>query len=207
MAAHLFTKEQIFDEAQICYNNSKLLIQGMAELTKAFDEDFDIDNCFKQFDIIIQALLFSQALADRDFCKEEKELIVLLAGNNDLFECTDHEALNGLSWDKVYDMPLDEQVKLSSAINEILDSAAEEFVLPLALLDAATTQNSLKDLSSLLTSLSILLAAVDGTVEDVELITFQSQAEKLLLGKWADVKGLSELMMDEGEDSDSDEEV
>lgn len=191
------TKEEIFNEAQICYDNCKLMIKGLAEVTKAFDPEFDEAKCYVQFDLLLQTLLYSQAIVDEDFCEEEKEFITKLAGNNDFFKLTEEPTLKDLTWDKVYEMPIDEQVKLSEAINNALNDAADEFVLPFAILDAATTQNSLLDLSSELSSLSLLLAAVDGVVEDDELYAFQNYADQLILGKWADVKGLTQILMED----------
>lgn len=193
------TKEEIFEEANICYNNTKLIINSLNIIAKELDESFDADNSFVKFDMILQALLFCQAIADGDFCKEEKEFIEMLAANNDLFANIESDELKDLTWDKIFNMTIDEQKELSEKINDALNAAANDFVLPLAILDAGTTQDSLLDLSTGLANLALLLGSVDGVLSAEEVNAYQTYSDELILGKWADVKGLTLQVMDEAE--------
>lgn len=195
------TQEEILTESKNCYDNCKLIIQGLGELTKSIESTFDITNAQKTFDMLLQSLLFSQALVDADFCKEEKDFIENLAKDNNLFDFTEIDVLKGLTWQKVFEMELDKQQELADAVNEALNTYADEFVLPFAVLDAATTQNSLLDLSAQLTNLSVLLGAIDGQITEEEVIAFQEYADDLIVGKWADIKGLTEIVLEEGADA------
>ena len=197
------TKEEIFAEAEISYNNCKLIIDGLNNIIKAFIKDFNADNQYIQFDLLLQALLFSEAIADGNFCEEEKEFIQKLAQNTDLFQYVTSDVLKDLSWDKVFAMSADEQSKLADELNEVLNVFADDFVLPFAILDAATTQNSLMDLSSCLCDISNLLGSVDGELSQEELYAFQKYSDELILGKWADIKGLTEVLIEEGSDEDT----
>ena len=197
------TKEEIFAEAEISYNNCKLIIDGLNNIIKAFIKDFNGDNQYIQFDLLLQALLFSEAIAVGNFCEEEKEFIQKLAKNTDLFQYVTSDVLKDLSWDKVFAMSADEQSKLADELNEVLNVFADDFVLPFAILDAATTQNSLMDLSSCLCDISNLLGSVDGELSQEELYAFQKYSDELILGKWADIKGLTEVLIEEGSDEDT----
>ncbi len=191
------TKEEIFSEAKICYDNCKLIISGLSVLTKELDDKFDSERPLKLFDMLLQALLFSEALADKDFCQEEKEFIESLSKDASLFDSTDIEALKDLSWEKIFNMSIEEQEKLVDSANEALNKLADEFVLPFAILDATTTQNTLYDISTQLTNISLLLSAIDGEVSEEEILSFQTYSDQLIVGKWADIKGLAEMVIDE----------
>ena len=196
------TKEEIIEESKICYDNCKLIISGLGEITKELDDSFDIAKAQTTFDMLLQSLMFSQAIADGNFCEEEKAFITNISKDNDLFNNIDSEKLNDLTWEKVFAMSSDKQKALSEELNEILNRYADDFVLPFAVLDAATTQNSLLDLSTQLTGLSTLLASVDGELTEEEIDAFQAYSDDLIVGKWADIKGLTEIILEDPDNAD-----
>lgn len=214
IVAEPMTKEEILNEAEICYNNCRIILQGLCNITKTIDENFDEKVAFEQFDIILQALLFSQAIADGDFCEAEKDFIKKLADKIDIFEHITAEGFDKLNLEQVYALSNAEQGKLALSINDALNTYADDFVLPFAILDASTTTDSLTDLAHNLAGISILLGAVDGQITEDELAIFNHYAEELIIGKWEDVKAIAEAMtevedeldLEDNDDTDMDDD-
>lgn len=202
----MMTTKEIIEEAKICYSNCRIILQGLCDITHEIEADFDETTAFEQFDYLLQAILFSQSIADGDFCDAEKEFIEQVLTSVDLFAHVKAEGFNDLSWDKVYQLSTEEQGRLALSINDALDTYANDFVLPFAILDAGTTTNSLKDLSRNLAGIGILLSSVDGEITEDELEVFNHYTDSLITEKWEAIKGIAEIMLDGAEEEDEEEE-
>lgn len=201
----MMTKEEIIEEAKICYNNCRIILQGLCDITREMEADFDEKTAFEQFDYLLQAILFSQSIADGDFCDAEKEFIEQILASVDLFAHVKAEGFEDLSWEKVFQLSTEDQGRLALSINTALETYANDFALPFAILDAGTTTNSLKDLSRNLAGIGILLSSVDGEITEDELEVFNHYTDSLIIEKWETIKGIAEIML-EGTEETSDEE-
>lgn len=200
------TKEEIIQGALDCYGNCKIIINSLClnvkdvlkdegfysslsdegkEIIDHYRENFSVENELVIFDYVLQALLLCQAVVDGDFCEAEKELIMALAKDNDFMD-----TFEGLDWETVYAADQEKQQEIVELTNQYLNEVTDAFVDPLALLDAFTTQNVLLDLSSQLSIISSLLGEIDGEFTEDEKEAFETYANELILGKWADIKGL-----------------
>lgn len=191
------TTEEILEEAEICYANCKVLVSTLATACKELDEKFDKDNAMVQFDLLLQSLLFSQALADGEFAEEEKEFIRKISKENNLFDYIIVEEGQSITMEDVFALDIEKQTIIAEAINNSMNQFADDFIIPFAMLDAVTTTNVLFDLSSDLSNMSILLSAVDGEITEDELETFTDYCDQLIIGKWQDIKGITEDLLAE----------
>lgn len=203
------TKEEIILGGMEIYNNCKILIKSLClNVTDVLNDDyfynrlnedgkkiidyyrdnFSLESELVAFDYIIQALLLCEALADGEFCEAEKEFITSLANENNLMDIIDD-----MDWDTVYEADADKQKEILEILNNCLNDITDSFIDPIALLDAFTTQDVLLDLSSQLSIISSLLGNIDGEFTEDEKEAFDQYADELLLGKWADIKGLVQV--------------
>ncbi len=202
------TTEEIFEEAEIAYNNCKVIVESLADSCQTIDSDFNKENALVQFDLMLQAILFSQALADGVFSEEEKDFIKKLAQKNNLFDYVIPEEGKTLTMEEAFNLDMESLKAMSDSINASMNTFADDFIVPFAMLDAATTTNVLFDLSTDLSNISVLLSAVDGEITEDELEAFSKYSDELLLGKWKDIKGIAEDILEDAmnELPESDEE-
>lgn len=191
------TKEEIFEEAEICFNNCKLLVECLADAAAKMDPEFSKENAMVQFELMVQSLLFSQALADGVFSEEEKEFIKKLSKDNNLFDYIIPEEGKSMTMDEAFALDIEKQKEIAEAINAALNNFADDFIMPLAMLDAAVATNVLFDLSTDLSNLSVLLGAIDGEITEDELEAFTNYCDELIIGKWKDIKNIAEDIMEE----------
>ncbi|MCQ2521087.1 MAG: hypothetical protein MJ105_01795 [Lachnospiraceae bacterium] len=191
------TKEEIFEEAEICFNNCKLLVECLADAAAKMDPEFSKENAMVQFELMVQSLLFSQALADGVFSEEEKEFIKKLSKDNNLFDYIIPEEGKSMTMDEAFALDIEKQKEIAEAINTALNNFADDFIMPLAMLDAAVATNVLFDLSTDLSNLSVLLGAIDGEITEDELEAFTNYCDELIIGKWKDIKNIAEDIMEE----------
>lgn len=203
------TKEEIIQGGLDIYNNCRILIkslclsvkdvlkdenfyEGLNDDGKAviahYRDNFSEEKELMIFDYVLQALLLCEALADGDFCEAEKEFIEALTKENDIMT-----TIEDTDWNDAYNADSDRQKDLLEMMNAYLNDMTDEFVDPLALLDAFTTQDVLLDLSDHLAIISSLIGQIDGEYTEEEKEAFNQYANELILGKWADLKGLVQI--------------
>lgn len=174
-------QETVFKRAKNYYDNCELIIQELCDITKDFEEPIDMDGAVTDFDVMMLSLLFCQAIADDDFCENEKDFIKALPNADNYFS---YFVSKDLTWDKVFAMTTEEQKELSTELLELLNSSANSFALKFAMLDAVTTQSYIAEIALNLSQIGLLLSMVDGEITADELSTFHDYTQELVVGKW-----------------------
>lgn len=174
-------QETVFKRAKNYYDNCELIIKELCDITKDFAEPIDFDGAVTDFDVMMLSLLFCQAIADDDFCENEKDFIKALPNADNYFT---YFVSKDLTWDKVFAMSTEEQKELSKELLELLNSSANSFALKFAMLDAVSTQSYISEIALNLSQIGLLLSMVDGEITADELNTFHEYTQELIVGKW-----------------------
>ena len=179
------SRENAIKRAHNYYDNCELIIKDMCALTEGTEAVIDEDRAVTEFDIIMLSLLFSQAIVDGDFCKEEVEFIKSFPNADNFFKFFTIEEDKELTWDKVFNMDNSQQKALASGINDLLNDTANEFAFKFAVIDAVSPENELVEIALNLAQIALLLSEADGESSSEEIDLFQTYTKELILGKWA----------------------
>lgn len=178
-------QDTVIKRAKNYYENCELIIKELCSVTKDTEYEIDEDSAVTEFDVMMLALLFSQAIADDDFCENEKDFIKSFPNADNFFLFFDDPDKQALTWDKVFEMSADDQKDLSETLNELLNNTGNSFALRFAILDALTTESYIAEISINLSQIGLLLSMVDGDITSDELTTFHEYTQELIIGKWA----------------------
>ena len=81
--------QQLFDRAVDRYRQARSLISDMIEVVHSNQPDFNAQNAYFQFDIIVQYILLKTALADGKFLEIEGEFIDQITDSYDILQLFD----------------------------------------------------------------------------------------------------------------------
>ena len=154
-----------FDEAKKHYRNIVLLLNEMGKQIQEIDNKFSLDVSIKQFDLILQTIMFNQVIADGSFGDEEKEFIEEIVSSADLLEyynvCSrKNTTFQTLTWDVLQTFNKKALKIALDSINEIMEPIEDELTYFLAIVDSKTDKDEfglfLKEITLLLSCLNII---------------------------------------------------
>lgn len=158
-----FTPQQAYERATERYQKAQELIRELASVRLRQDYYYSTENALRQFDVILQCILYREAIAD---CKiEENERLFLrdIAGHADAIEEINRLAGTDFTWDSLIAFTPSQQNAFGTYLDRLLDAATEEFVPPLAAADASVlNRNYIGELDGLIADIAYCFAAADG---------------------------------------------
>lgn len=185
--------QDLFNAACVPYDHAQELVKNVAEDFRQLEKNATGDSKFNpmitmiEFDQILQGVLLTQALADGNFDRLERQFIDKITDHGDLLDHIKHET-NGkisLTWDQIAWMDGRTQAELIEVLPAIMERRCKDFLVPFLLLqrivDDVDFMNLLvKDIATI----GAMLAGVDGKVDDIEAEGAMAMLTELLLKPW-----------------------
>ena len=194
-----FDRQDILDKAARAYDHAEKTIMAMDTVFQNVSgADYDPDLTLAQFDMILQGVLLSVAMADGVFEPVEQDFIRLFAMHGDLLEYIRNDS-NGevnLTWDAIAGLPEDITAGLLQVLPRVLDDQCESFIYPLAAVDFTYSQvgnvmttpgDFLKSIEADMIKIAGLLAFVDSEGTDDEINAAVSMIYELEGKHWRDL--------------------
>lgn len=188
--------QQKFDEAVKHYDAAVELIKALDQTFQqvAFQNDpgkgYDVRITLAQFDIILQAILLRQAIADGNFDRLEQQFIEKITDYGDLLNYIKQDS-NGqldLTWQQLAALNPQTVRQLADMLPKILGKVCDDFVGPLAIVDKAITDIDFFDkLTNHIAVICAMLGIVDNDDDRREGEAAASSIVKLLYDRWAAV--------------------
>ena len=176
-----YDRQDILDKAAMAYDHAEATIRAMDSVFQnVTGSDYNAELTLAQFDMILQGVLLSVAMADGVFEPVEQDFIRQFAMHGDLLEYIRNDS-NGevdLTWDAIAGLPEDVTEGLVAVLPRVLDDQCESFIYPLAAVDFTYSQvgnvittpgDFLKSIEADMIRIAGLLAFVDSedTDEDI----------------------------------------
>lgn len=188
--------QQKFDEAVKHYDAAVELIKALDQTFQqvAFQNDpgkgYDVRITLAQFDIILQAILLRQAIADGNFDRLEQQFIEKITDYGDLLNYIKQDS-NGqldLTWQQLTALNPQTVRQLADMLPKILSKVCDDFVGPLAIVDKAITDIDFFDkLTDHIAGICAMLGIVDNDDDRREGEAAASAIVKLLYDRWTAV--------------------
>lgn len=188
--------QQKFNEAVKHYDAAIELIKALDQTFQqvAFQNDpgkrYDVKITLAQFDIILQAILLQQAIADGNFDRLEQQFIEKITDYGDLLTYVKRDS-NGqldLTWSQLGALKPQTVRQLADIMPNVLGKVCDEFVTPLAIVDKAITDVDFFDkLTDHIATICAMLGIVDGDDDRREGEAAAAAVVKLLYDRWAAV--------------------
>lgn len=186
------TPNDLFQFAVENYNKANDLVFEMGKLAQKINPKFSLKTATIEFDLILQAALFKQALSDKKIDNLEVQFIEKITDTADLMDYMkqkfpDYAGL--FSWESIGCLTIDDLNKLSGIIDAEIKELGEDFSLFYGMVDAATPDFNYFD--ALLDCTGAIAAALanidgDGTEEEMKVAseaTFDTFAGVFLVVK------------------------
>ena len=188
-----------FDFACERYEEAKDLIKELSALTKTVAKDFSVKEALVQYDLFLQCILLRVALKDGLFVENEKVFIEKITDYADLMHLINNimndQSLSwrNIDWDDLMQMDQEIRTRISNSATVIMNNAAESFVTPFAIIDAATPRNYIEELMDITLHIVTCLGLVDGDPfksEDLDAEIQEGIASFMVLihQKWIEIK-------------------
>ena len=194
-----YDRQDILDKAAEAYLHAESTIKAMdGVFQNVTGSNYDADLTLAQFDMILQGVLLSVALADGVFEPVEQDFIRQFAMHGDLLEYIRNDS-NGevnLSWDIIANLPEDVSTGLIQVLPRVLDDQCESFIYPLAAVDFTYSQlgnivttpgDFLKSIEADMIRIAGLLALVDSEGTDDEICAAVEMIYELEGKHWRDL--------------------
>ena len=186
--------QQLFNEAMGHYQHAIELVKTLyqvywdAERTCSGRTGFgNKQQPLIYFDLILQAILLSLAVSDKNFDPMEQQYVRKITDYGDLTDYLrwwSHGKTN-LTWEKIAEMSPATQQQLVAMLPDVLDQLCDDFVAPLAKVDSAIQEtNFLSQLTEELYRISSILGFMDGQVTAEEADASTDMIECLLSKRW-----------------------
>ena len=172
-----FDRQDILDKAAAAYNHAEATIRALdGAFQYASGRTYDAEETLARFDVILQGVLLSVALADGTFDDIEQDFINQFAMHGDLLQFMAEDIQNQtgktakLTWELIAMMPDDLVNKLINILPFMLDKQCEEFAYPLVTADIKYSESGkvktpagifLKSIENDMVEIAELLASVD----------------------------------------------
>lgn len=182
------TMQEIYNEAEKYYGDSVRKITAIDTISrKKTGRTSEGNLMLKQFDVILQAVLLTEALIDGRFHRREVMFIDLLAKHGDLLK-TISEATGGelqMTWTDIACLDEETQMKLTGILPGILDKTCRSFVSVMAEVDKdAESIDVLKDITTNIGHICACLSAFDGESVKKESKAAGAMVSALLYQRW-----------------------
>ena len=194
-----YDRQDILDKAALAYDHAESTIRAMDDVFQnVTGSDYNADLTLAQFDMILQGVLLSVAMADGVFEPVEQDFIRLFAMHGDLLEYIRNDS-NGevnLTWDAIAGLPEDVTAGRLGVLPRVLDDQCESFIYPLAAVDFTYSQvgnvtttpgDFLKSIEADMIQIAGLLAFVDSEGTDDEINAAVSMIYELEGKHWRDL--------------------
>jgi len=194
-----YDRQDILDKAAEAYLHAESTIKAMdGVFQNVTGSNYDADLTLAQFDMILQGVLLSVALADGVFEPVEQDFIRQFAMHGDLLEYirNDSNSEVNLSWDIIANLPEDVSTGLIQVLPRVLDDQCESFIYPLAAVDFTYSQlgnivttpgDFLKSIEADMIRIAGLLALVDSEGTDDEICAAVEMIYELEGKHWRDL--------------------
>lgn len=186
--------QQLFNEAMGHYQHAielvKMLYQVYWDAERTYSGRTGFGNKRQPliyFDLILQAILLSLAVSDKNFDPMEQQYVKKITDYGDL---TDYlrwwsNGKTNLTWEKIAEMSPATQQQLVAMLPDVLDQLCDDFVAPLAKVDSAIQEtNFLSQLTEEIYRISSILGFMDGQVTAQEADASTDMIERLLSKRW-----------------------
>ena len=194
-----YDRQDILDKAAEAYLHAESTIKAMdGVFQNVTGSNYNADLTLAQFDMILQGVLLSVALADGVFDPVEQDFIRQFAMHGDLLEYIKNDSNGevGLSWDLIANLPEDVSTGLVQVLPRVLDDQCESFIYPLAAVDFTYSQlgnivttpgDFLKSIEADMIRIAGLLALVDSEGTDDEICAAVEMIYELEGKHWRDL--------------------
>ena len=138
-----FDRPDILDKAAEAYDHAESTIRAMDSVFQnVTGSSYDAELTLAQFDMILQGVLLSVALADGVFSPLEQDFVRQFAMHGDLLEYIRNDSNSSveLTWDLIAGLPEDVASGLVQILPKVLDDQCESFIYPLAAVDFTYSQ-------------------------------------------------------------------
>ena len=138
-----FDRQDILDKAAEAYDHAESTIRAMDSVFQnVTGSSYDAELTLAQFDMILQGVLLSVALADGVFSPLEQDFVRQFAMHGDLLEYIRNDSNSSveLTWDLIAGLPEDVASGLVQILPKVLDDQCESFIYPLAAVDFTYSQ-------------------------------------------------------------------
>ncbi len=192
----MFEKEELYDKASEIYSHAEETVSRMDMVFREISGiSYDAEATLAEFDMILQGILLSAALADGHFDETEKTFIENIPCHGDLLEYLNELLPEDIeiTWDSLMSLPKELSDDLVSLLPRILDDKCEDFVAPLAAVDFSYAKygnletapgDFLRQIEQDLLKLSAILAFVDDNGEDSEIVSAAVMTRALVDDHW-----------------------
>ena len=183
--------QELFHEAEKYYEDSVRTITTIASIYRRNNGGaYSVEMALREFDVILQAILFTEALSDGRFHRREMMFLDILAKNGDLLrEISD--ATGGelqMTWYGIAALDTETQLKLTGILPGILERTTKSFVTAMASVDKeAESIDVLRDLTTNIGHICACLGAFDGAPVKKESRAAGSMMSALLYKRWKEI--------------------
>lgn len=186
--------QQLFNEAMGHYQHAIELVKMLYQVHRDAEQSYsgrtqpvNEQQPLIYFDLILQAILLSLAVSDKNFDPMEQQYVEKITDYGDL---TDYlrwwsKGKTDLTWQKIAEMSPATQQQLVGMLPDVLDRLCDDFVAPLAKVDSAIREtNFLSQLTEEIYRISSILGFMDGQVTAQEADASADMIERLLSKRW-----------------------
>ena len=186
-----YDRQEILDKAALAYDHAEATIRAMDDVFQnVTGSDYSAELTLAQFDMILQGVLLSVAMADGVFEDVEQDFIRQFAMHGDLLEYIRNDSNGEVG------LPEDITAGLLQVLPRVLDDQCESFIYPLAAVDftyskvgnvMTTPGDFLKSIEADMIRIAGLLAFVDSEGTDDEINAAVSMIYELEGKHWRDL--------------------
>lgn len=184
-----------FERAGAAYDRAVELIRQLdgAYQARAFGGDparrYDTKVTLHQFDVILQAILLQQSLADGRFDRLERRFVDRITDYGDLPEHLLGIGGPDISWSRIAHLEPQLREELTRSLPQVLSDLCDSFVLPLAIVDRAVESiDFLGKLEGCITEIAGCLSFVDGQRETREATACAAAVVEMIEARWRSIK-------------------
>lgn len=182
--------QDLFDEACVYYDKAQKLVKTVGDTYRKLEKEVAGETTFNpritiaEFDQILQGILLTQALADNDFHRLERQFIDKITDHGDLLKFIEHDSKGKLSltWDDIAWMDSETQGRLIEILPDILKRRCIDFLQPFVVV--VDEVDLMETLVGYIGEIGARLAYVDGQVDDIEGTGAYVMIKALLLEPW-----------------------
>ncbi len=188
--------QELFNKASEYYDHAQALVKNVAEAYRSAEKKVEGSSAFNpgitmaEFDEILQGVLLTQALADNDFDRLERQFIDKITDRGDLLEYIKHDSKGeiSLTWDDIAWADSDTQAGLIKALPKILESRCEDFLIPFVVVEKVIDENLMEVLVNDIVNIGACLSYVDGQLDEIEPEGMRAMLTTLLLKPWSEMR-------------------
>lgn len=196
--------QELLESSYQDYNLSMETLNEMKIMVKKIDCNYDVIKAKMQFDAILQAILLNLAVADGNFNKLEQNFISSITDNCDLLDVINsRNDSNNYSWRNIEHLSKEETAELLKFVDEEIQSFLDDFVKPLAYIDAMTERDYLDEILSSISGIAFTMMHADGNIEKIEITAAREAVNNLFLAKYNYYKSNPSLVEKELKNSKS----